>query len=507
MRAILVLFDSLNRHMLSPYGCDWVHTPNFRRLAERSVTFTRSYVGSMPCMPARRDLHTGRLNFLHNSWGPLEPFDASLPELLGRAGVYTHLVSDHYHYWEAGGATYHTKYDSWEFSRGQEGDPWKGQVKDPDLSVLDPASRFTGHAMRRLRQDRVNRAFMRTEESHSQSRTFRDGIEFIDANHEEDGWFLQIEAFDPHEPFFVPESYRDLYPRHYDGPEFDWVRPGKVTETPEQAEHLRYQYAALVSMCDAQLGKVLDRMDRYSLWDDTMLIVATDHGYLLTEHDYWGKNVMPLYTELAHTPLFVWDPRTRQAAETCDALVQWIDFAPTLLGLFQVPAPQTMMGCDLLTVCGPQQARREAILFGYHGAHVNCTDGRYVYMRAPVRPDNTPLYDYTLMPCHMNAMYSVAELGQIELAEPFSFTQGCRTMKIAASNSLQSHAMGTLLFDLETDPGQLHPIADERLERKMQSLMVGLMRQNEAPEEQYERLGLQPAAPASTEQPEPMERP
>jgi hypothetical protein len=226
------------------------------------------------------------------------------------------------------------------------------------------------------------------------------------------------------------------------------------------------------------------------MWDDTMLIVGTDHGYLLTEHDYWGKNIMPLYKELSNTPLFIWDPRTRQAGSTCDSLVQWIDLAPTLLGYFGVPVPSTMLGHDLLPVYGSGQSVREAILFGYHGAHVNCTDGRYVYMRAPVLADNTPLYDYTLMPSHMNAMYAVQELQQIELAEPFSFTQGCRTMKIAASNSLQSHTWGTLLFDLEADPGQLHPLKDEQLERRMQRLMIGLMQQSDAPPEQYERLGL-----------------
>ena len=75
MKAIMVMFDSLNRRMLPPYGCDWVHAPNFQRLAERSVTFENCYAGSMACMPARRELHTGRYNFLHRSWGPLEPFD------------------------------------------------------------------------------------------------------------------------------------------------------------------------------------------------------------------------------------------------------------------------------------------------------------------------------------------------------------------------------------------------------------------------------------------------
>lgn len=58
--------------------------PNFDRFARRAVTFDKHYVGSLPCMPARRDIHTGRLNFMHRSWGPLEPFDNSMPEILNR---------------------------------------------------------------------------------------------------------------------------------------------------------------------------------------------------------------------------------------------------------------------------------------------------------------------------------------------------------------------------------------------------------------------------------------
>ena len=82
MKAIMVMYDSLNRHLLETCGCDWTQTPNFRRLAEKSVQFENNYVGSLPCMPARRELHTGRLSFFHRSWGPLESFDDSMPELL-----------------------------------------------------------------------------------------------------------------------------------------------------------------------------------------------------------------------------------------------------------------------------------------------------------------------------------------------------------------------------------------------------------------------------------------
>ena len=110
MRAIMVMYDSLNRHYLPNYGCDLAKMPDFKRLGEKTVTFDRSYASSLPCMPARRELHTGRLNFLHRGWSPLEPFDDSMPELLKQNGIYSHIVSDHQHYWEDGGATYHTRY-------------------------------------------------------------------------------------------------------------------------------------------------------------------------------------------------------------------------------------------------------------------------------------------------------------------------------------------------------------------------------------------------------------
>ena len=126
-------YDTLCRRFLSPYGNDWVKTPNFQRLSDRALTFDACFAGSLPTIPARREMHTGRYNFLHRGWGPLEPFDDSMPQLLRDAGVYTHLASDAYHYWEDGGATYHGRYSSWVFFRGQESDPWIGQVADPEI--------------------------------------------------------------------------------------------------------------------------------------------------------------------------------------------------------------------------------------------------------------------------------------------------------------------------------------------------------------------------------------
>jgi arylsulfatase A-like enzyme len=488
MKAIMIMFDSLNRHTLPPYGGDWIQAPNFTRLADHTVTFTNSWIGSMPCMPARRELHTGRHNFLHRSWGPLEPFDDSMPERLKENGIYTHLVTDHQHYWEDGGATYHSRYNSFEFTRGQEGDRWKGHVMNPKLDVLHPSQAARPVA----RQDMINRSYIQAEEDFPQARTFAKGLHFIETNAAEDGWFLQLETFDPHEPFFAAERFRQLYAHEYDGPLFDWPKYGKVTEAPEVVQHLRYEYAALVSMCDAYLGRVLDLMDRYDLWQDTLLIVNTDHGFLLGEHDWWAKCAQPFYNEVARTPLFIWDPRCGKAGDRNDALVQTVDLAPTLLDYFGIPIPQDMTGQPLRRTIEYGTPVREAALFGIFGGHVNCTDGRYVYMRAPVSQDNQPLFNYTLMPAHMRRMFSVEELAHMSLAEPFPFTKGLQTLRIPGEGKGAPHTFGHLLFDLQVDPQQQAPIEDPLAEARMLNILRELLHRNEAPQEQFSRLGIQP---------------
>ncbi len=471
MKAVMVMFDSLNRHMLLAYGCEWTHTPNFARLAKHTVTFDRSYVCSMPCMPARYDLHSGRPNFLHRSWGLIEPYSDSVPQILSYSGVHTHLATDHYHYFEEGGANYHTKYDTWQFSRGQEGDPWIGQVAPPQLPP-EPAFGRNATLAHTCWQDQINRPYMPTPEDQPQSKTFVDGIDYIRRNHEQDEWFLQIETFDPHEPFFSHDKYKDLYPEHYekwraDGNVlWDWPDYKSVTEPPELVEHMRYEYASLLSMCDAKLGEVLDVFDELNLWEDTMLIVWTDHGFLLGEHDCWAKCWMPFYNEVANTPFFVWDPRSGKAGERRDALVQpSIDLGPTLLDYFEIEATDDMLGKSLAGAIADETPVRDAAIFGMHGGQVNVTDGRYVYMRGPANEDNQPLnqYTYTLMPVHMVQPSDVDELADnIELAEPFSFTKHCCTMKIGGRMQLFSRdgLKETLLFDVEADPKQQSVLDD-----------------------------------------------
>ncbi len=500
MKAIMLMFDSLNRHYLPCYGCDWTYAPNFKRLAERTCVFDNAYVGSMPCMPARRELHTGRYNFLHRSWGPLEPFDDSAVQMMSAAGIYTHLVTDHQHYWEDGGATYHFRYSSFDFIRGQEGDPVIGDVAA--MRGYDKIN-CTASAFKTA-MDRVNRANRGREEDMPQAKTVAAGLDFLERNHAEDSWFLQLECFDPHEPFDVPSRYKTYYAGlTEDGIDLDWPGYGHASEDPAVRAHVRRTYAALLSMCDESLGKVLDVMDRFDLWKDTMLIVNTDHGFLLDEHDYWGKNIMPWYNETAHIPLFIWDPRSRKANVRRHSLVQTIDLPVTLLKFFDLEPTKDMQGKDLFQVITDDQQVREAGLFGMFGGHVCVTDGRYVYMRGIGEGKNEPLYQYTYMPTHLYNMFSVPELRTVELSDPFSFTKGCRLMKIRSGKWVdkdtharvgyveEDHIRENLLYDLQKDPGQLHPLKDSALEEKMVNQLAALMEENDAPAEQYERLHIQ----------------
>ena len=501
MKTIMLMYDSLNLRMLSSYGCDWTKTPNFQRLAEHTVTFDNCYVGSMPCMPARRELHTGRYNFLHRSWGPVEPFDDSAFEILQNHGVYTHLVTDHYHYWEDGGLTYHSRYSSYEFFRGQEGDACKA-----DVSKLRTCGRDATHKQIKGMFDQYNRTFMTTVESQPQARTFAAGLEFIDTNHETDNWMLQLETFDPHEPFFAQDSYRELYPHALSGDPKDWPLYGAVHENQEEVEHMRMQYAALLTMCDDYLGKLLDKMDAYHLWDDTMLIVNTDHGLILGEHDCWAKNVMPWYNENAHIPLFIWDPVSKKRGERSDVLAQTIDIPVTILDFFGIGKTADMQGISLLDAIRAGKPGHEGVLFGIYGGHINCTDGRYVYMRGIAGEKNEPLYQYTHMPTHLYNRFSVEEMRTMEVHPGFPFTKGCPVMKIHAkewdgTGNKDDRYVRTgvispycltqnLLFDLESDPGELTPLCDPELEERMIRLMIKLMQESDAPHEQYVRTGL-----------------
>ena len=502
MKTVFVLFDSLNRHMLAPYGGRRVPTPSFERLAARAAVFEGHYVGSMPCMPARRDLLTGRLSFLHRSWGPMEPFDNAFPEILAReTGTYSHLVTDHFHYWEDGGATYHNRYDSYDFIRGQEGDPWKAMVQPHWERLREKYAEAQFSTARRdyKSQNIVNREFIREEKDFPSVQVFDAGLDFLERNAAADNWLVQIETFDPHEPFHAPSSYKAPYDTGWTGPIRDWPRYGRVDELPEECEELRANYYATVALCDAQLGRLLDVFDAKGLWDDTALVVTTDHGFLLGEHDFWAKNRMNIYEEIARIPLFVHDPRRECGGRRIAGLTQTADLCATMLDLHDAPLAPEMQSHSLLPLIGGAPSRREAVLYGYFGGAVNVADGRWTYHRYPPDLATQEIYHYTLMPTHIFDFFAPEELRQARLAEPMPFTKGIPTLKVPVSKTsamYDTYGPGamiedeTRLYDLAADPGQENPVAEAEAEARMAGLMSELMERLDAPPEAFERLSL-----------------
>ena len=176
---------------------------------------------------------------MHRGWWQLEPFDDAVPSIVGENGIYSHCVTDHAHYWQEGGSTYHTKFSTCEMVRGQEGDFWIGDAAD-----------FHGN-LDLHRQDGINRKKMVPEENHPHVRTFQGGMRFLEENYQKDNWYLQLEYFDPHEPYFVPDSYKKLYTDQEN--DFDWPYYGQVAEGEEgerQIRDARLNYRAVLSMLD-----------------------------------------------------------------------------------------------------------------------------------------------------------------------------------------------------------------------------------------------------------------
>lgn len=231
-------------------------------------------------------------------------------------------------------------------------------------------------------------------------------------------------------------------------------------------------------------------MDHYDMWKDTMLIVNTDHGFMLGEKEWMGKNVQPMYNEIVHSPFFIYDPRNPVCGERRNSLAQTVDIVPTLAEYFGVEPPVAPDGSSLTPIVKSDETIREYALFGIFGGHVCVTDGRYVYMRSCMTKENKPLNEYTLMPNHMRGPFSIEEMAKAEMIEGFPFMRGSRVMKIPAEVYNNPGRYGTLLFDLETDPEEKEPIRDREVELRLMKAMRDLMVKNQAPEEQFVRIGI-----------------
>jgi arylsulfatase A-like enzyme len=363
--AVVVLLDSLNRHMLGAYGGTEFATPNLDRFARESVRFTQHYSGSLPCMPARHDLLVGTLDFLWRPWGSIEIWEQPITALLRREGVVTKLVTDHPHLFETGGENYHVDFTAWDYQRGHESDAWRTR---PDPSWIGAPLFGRGHSP----YDN-SRGWFRGEDDFPGPRVMREAARWLEQEAPADDRFLLfVDEFDPHEPFDTPEPYASMYDPDWNGPTHLVWPPysvGAVAQgviTARDGRQIRAQYGAKLTMIDAWFGRLLDTLDATGRGADTAVIVCTDHGHFLGEKDIWGKPGCPIYEPLGHTPLLVRAPGIAPGSR--DALTTNVDIHATLCDLFGVTPRHRVHGRTLAPVIdGAQTSVREWALSGIWG--------------------------------------------------------------------------------------------------------------------------------------------
>ena len=223
---------------------------------------------------------------------------------------------------------------------------------------------------------------------------------WLEDNRDGQPFFLYVDTFDPHEPWDPPQWYVDRYDPGYTGqvvthPHYDYI--GKFL-TRREAEHCRALYAGEVTLVDRWIGRLLEKIDDMDLWDRTMILFTSDHGFLFGEHGIIGKAIMsprrrwgyiPLYDQISHVPLVVSMPGGRSGRTS--AVVQPADIMPTILEALGVRKPKTIQGESFLSVLRGKTNRHRpmAATFPHLGGTsvmVTVTEGRRQAILFPNRP-------------------------------------------------------------------------------------------------------------------------
>jgi len=370
VNIILVIADTLRYDHVGANGNSGIETPALDRLASRSWIFDRCYAASYPTLPHRTDVLTGRYGGPFHPWLPLRYDVATFPRMLAEAGYCTQFIHDTPHMANAG-ANFDWPFEGWTFVRGAEADrPCAGAItalpenwtRDPVFDFVDDQLLRNGPIQNYARANR-NR---REHGDWTTARVFRTACEWLRDNRSVSPFLLWIDSFAPHEPWDAPPEF---VRRYDDTPGFDGRfdprshagrnAPGR---TPEAERRITAFYAGLVSWMDHWLGKLLDTLDDLGRWDDTAVIVTSDHGTNLGERNRYGKDWPPREAE-AHVPLLLHTPG--DATGRCKALVQPQDISSAILSLAGVKQPDAWDGQDLVTLARNGNAgRRQVALCG-----------------------------------------------------------------------------------------------------------------------------------------------
>ena len=499
MNIILILVDSLNRDCISVYNPDTHCRTHFLdEFAQRATVFDNHFISSLPCMPARREIFSGRKEFMWRPWGPLEAFDPRLPVIVREAGYNTGMVTDHYHYWEEMANGYIQGFSSLEFIRGHETDYWKLPETGPVPPWVDKIAEFRSAV--HPRQYYANVKDFDGEEDFFPAKVFSKAADWLGENAANGPFFLQVESFDVHEPFDVPEPYASMYT---DGSkdDFNIWPPYQVYSdldafmaqtTPEELAFLKAQYMGKTTMVDKWLGVFLDKISALDLWKDTVVIFTTDHGHDLGERGAFGKQ-FPHYDSHSNIPLMVWHPEVA-GGRRAGALTQTVDMFATIVEAAGAPIPEVNRHSrSLLRVLEGKQLR-DAILYGTFGQGVCISDGDWSLFKAPV--EGRELFFYSTMINRPLIVDNPVDGRVGPMPNPpvdqgyFDLTVPLPMWKMPIT--IDPRTYENFLFNRAVDPGQNDNIWDRESHQRerLLKLMKQMIEDEGAPPEQFERLGL-----------------
>lgn len=382
---LFIMFDQLRWDYLSCAGHPHLETPHIDALAKQGVRFTRAYCQSPVCGSSRMSFYTGRYCHSHGAtWNrvPLRVGERTMGDHLRDHGMdcwlvgKTHMKADKegmerlgippdsiigvrteqcgFDVWERDdgmrpegpNGLYDEKgaetYNAWLRARGYPGDnPWHdfaNASRDAEGNVL------SGWVMEYARQP----AAIKDEESETPYMTSR-AIEFMDQAGDTP-WCLHLSYIKPHWPYIAPPPYNDMYgpddviPVNRNEQELDDMHPvfaayvsGKVGKTFSKEEVRREvipSYMGLIKQCDDQMGRLFAYLKETGHWDDTLIVITSDHGDYLGDHWMGEKDLF--HDCSSRIPLIIRDPSASAdptRGTTCDALVEAIDLAPTFLDI------------------------------------------------------------------------------------------------------------------------------------------------------------------------------
>lgn len=339
---LLIIVDDL-RPDLGAYGHDLVRSPAIDRLAARGIRFDRAYSQYPLCNPSRVSLLTGmrphRTGVIDNNVSYLRaiPQVQTLPSRFRDLGYYTASIGKVFH-----GSGRHGKVRQWVDAESWDLEHFPASTR-PRGSGGPVESGSIGALHWRANSIRDDQTV--------DGRIAAEAIEVL-VQPRDQPLFLAVGFTKPHLPFEAPKEYFDLYPPQ-DVDEFDRRRTDAevFTDGVDQISRrerleLTRAYWACISFVDAQIGRILETLDREHLWRETIVLLTSDHGFHLGEHGAWLKGAL---TETAtRVPLLIWAPGLDTEQGTSEALVEMVDLYPTMIELAGFETLSSLDGVSLV---------------------------------------------------------------------------------------------------------------------------------------------------------------